>query len=387
MYMIVSYTGLSIIYLFFFLVFLQIIRRPKHHLCFLHKDSPHLLQTKKNVKFSGSEMRAQTDYIATVIKEESTCCENRRVPYADIYPCTQHTQTEYPSAHIKEESASREDGNLTHCFIPTQHPPSTYVKEESSSSGDDFPELDTAEGQGKTDHTLTREEELGSAKSFVSQSRAYPAELSYLFPGYGKFPLRNSQTVNDYAARTAEKTFSCSEDGKCFDQQLHLDAHQSAHSGKTSYCCTECGKSFWWKHVLERHQRIHTGEKPYNCNECGKCFSQKHILVRHQRIHTGEKPFSCSECGKCFRQKSILVRHQRVHMGDRPYSCSDCWKTFPTNASLIQHQMGHIQGKLHPCPDCGKSVGTKTDLERHRRIHTGEKTPKAFIKWRRHNDL
>ncbi|KAM3938532.1 uncharacterized protein RB166_014230 isoform 1-T1 [Leptodactylus fuscus] len=170
-----------------------------------------------------------------------------------------------------------------------------------------------------------------------------------------------------------EKSFSCSECGKCFNKKAHLIQHLRIHTGEKPYSCSECGKCFNLKQTLVRHLRIHTGETPFSCLECGKCYTQKSNLVEHQKNHTGEKPFSCSECGKCFRYKSVLVSHQRIHTGEKPFLCSECGKCYTQKANLVEHQKIHTGVKPFSCSVCGKYFNKKSDLLQHQRIHTGER--------------
>ncbi|XP_077110941.1 uncharacterized protein LOC143766841 [Ranitomeya variabilis] len=179
--------------------------------------------------------------------------------------------------------------------------------------------------------------------------------------------------IKRQTAPKANKSFSCSECGKCFNQKWHLVSHQRNHTGEKPFSCSECGKCFKWKINLDSHQRIHTGEKPFTCSECGKGFNQKSHLVRHQSSHKEEKPFSCSECGKCFIQKSDLVRHHRTHTGEKSFSCSECGKCLTCKSLLVTHHRIHTGEKPFSCSECGKCFKWKIDLVNHHRTHTGEK--------------
>ncbi|XP_073467896.1 uncharacterized protein [Aquarana catesbeiana] len=204
-------------------------------------------------------------------------------------------------------------------------------------------------------------------------SNVHPAPHSVDGPSYSSYP-EEPQTVREGAVLPTEKSFSCTECGKCFPSKSHLIVHIRSHTGEKPYSCPECGKCFSQEANLYTHQRSHTGEKPYSCPECEKCFSQKSSLYKHQTSHTGEKPYSCPECGKCFSLKCNLSKHQRFHTGEKPYSCPACEKCFSQKSNLYTHQRSHTGEKPYSCPECGKCFSVKSDLNTHQRSHTGEKT-------------
>ncbi|XP_073468026.1 uncharacterized protein [Aquarana catesbeiana] len=203
-------------------------------------------------------------------------------------------------------------------------------------------------------------------------SNVHPAPHSVDGPSYSSYP-EEPQTVRDGAVLPTEKSFSCTECGKCFPSKSNLNVHIRSHTGEKPHSCPECGKCFSKKSHLYTHQRSHTGEKPYSCPECGKCFSVKSNLYTHQRSHTGEKPYSCPECGKCFSQKSYLDTHQRSHTGEKPYSCPECGNYFSQKSYLDTHQRSHTGEKPYSCPECGNYFSQKSYLSTHQRSHTGEK--------------
>ncbi|XP_054935217.1 zinc finger protein 547-like [Physeter macrocephalus] len=185
------------------------------------------------------------------------------------------------------------------------------------------------------------------ANLFQHQKEQIRDKLSRRDEGQPSF-LTNS------SIHSAERTLTCSRDGKDFPGSIGLLQQLTPHnagkpqrdtecgeafdSRQSDYRCTQCGKAFRQKQILVEHQKIHTGVRPYECSKCGMAFIRKFHLVQHQRIHTGERPFQCSECGKCFRYNSTLISHQRVHTGLSPYECSKCGEFFKYNANFMKHQ-------------------------------------------------
>ncbi|XP_069610683.1 oocyte zinc finger protein XlCOF8.4-like [Ranitomeya imitator] len=174
----------------------------------------------------------------------------------------------------------------------------------------------------------------------------------------------NSNLVTHERTHAAEKHFSCSECGKCFNQKWHLISHQRSHTGEKPFSCSECEKCFIQKSDLNSnlvtHERTHAAEKPFSCSECGKCFNQKWHLISHQRSHTGEKPFSCLECEKCFIQKSDLVIHCKSHTGEQPFSCSECGKSFMDQTTAVFSYVSRvplINPDVELFVDGGRSIG------------------------------
>ncbi|KAM4707804.1 uncharacterized protein O3C94_008854 [Discoglossus pictus] len=199
--------------------------------------------------------------------------------------------------------------------------------------------------------------------------RPYSKEKTYVCSDCGKCYRDNSALNVHKRTHTGERPFSCSECGKRFTQTSHLNQHIKTHTGERQFPCSECEKSFIHASNRNKHIRTHTGEKPFTCSECGKCFSRASNLEVHNRTHTGERPFACSECGKAFTQTSTRNKHMRTHIGEKPFTCSVCGKCFRKASILNIHKITHTRERPFACSDCGKCFSVASSLNVHKRTH------------------
>ncbi|XP_073518426.1 oocyte zinc finger protein XlCOF7.1-like [Phyllobates terribilis] len=298
----------------------------------------------------------------TYVRGDDRCKEE--IPTYD-YPddCTRRSEGQLTSSIFKSDDLEIPQDTIEVNAISSDIPSSLHSKDQSS---------DPLKQVLSSDSLLTTKENL-SHKISIKKQTAPKAKKPFSCSECGKCFNQNWILVNHQRTHTGEKPFSCSECGKCFVKKSLLNRHQRIHTGEKPFSCSECGKCFVQKSQLISHQKTHTGEKPFSCSECGKCFIRKSVLVNHQRTHTGEKPFSCSECGKCFVEKSLLNIHQRIHTGEKPFSCSECEKCFKYKSVLVNHQRIHTGEKPFSCSECGKCFVEKSHLILHQRTHTGEK--------------
>ena len=188
-----------------------------------------------------------------------------------------------------------------------------------------------------------------------------------------KYIQTNSE--NNIATITGEKSHSCPQCNKSFRRAFNLKQHIMIHTGEKPYSCPQCNKSFISNNHLKQHVMTHIeGERPHSCPQCNKRFIRPYDLKQHIMNHTGEKPYSCPQCNKSFISNNHLKQHVMTHIeGERPHSCPQCNKSFRRAFNLKQHIMIHTGEKPYSCPQCNKSFISNNHLKRHITTHIGEK--------------
>uniref|UniRef100_A0A8C5MHT8 C2H2-type domain-containing protein n=1 Tax=Leptobrachium leishanense TaxID=445787 RepID=A0A8C5MHT8_9ANUR len=323
------------------------------------------------VQISAATEQSETEYLSTPMKEEPTLCNGGDLSDADVYSLPEKTRTGYPSRPVSKDLALREEGNPTGIYSPSPLVEQSHVMGQKPKTNADlyvrmFHETDGTSSPPQNTHGPERTSVFSGYNALFS----IPSD-SLASPGVTKlqpFPAKQ-QLIKHMKTHRGPKMYPCSDCGKAFNRESHLNLHLRTHTGEKPYTCPECGKSFSQKSHLRRHHSVHTGVKQYGCIECGITFMRKSDLVQHQISHAeGEafiyKRFLCPETGKYFNGNHSNVTQQKILTAEKPFKCPDCGKCFTLPANLASHRRSHTGEKPFICPergDCpsnGRAVGS-----------------------------
>uniref|UniRef100_A0A8C5PN62 C2H2-type domain-containing protein n=1 Tax=Leptobrachium leishanense TaxID=445787 RepID=A0A8C5PN62_9ANUR len=357
-----------------------------------------------------------TENTSTDTGAESDSHGERNITDHDIFPSTEHTQTEYLSTDIKQESPIYK-GNLTDSVIykRTEYTPDNFgeyltgdtnpleINHSESLIESRKPDTDLIMYNSVYKDNAVISSEMGEVSYFESDlvirgnncraeafsptfCRENPTPESglkhqqvnieelFFFPECGEHFTDRIALKRHQMIHTSKKTFNCTDCGNCFTRASHLAKHKVTHKAKKTFKCTDCGKCFTRASHLVKHKVTHKPKMTFKCTDCGKCFTRASHLVKHKVTHKTKKTFKCTDCGKCFTRASHLVKHKVTHKAKKTFKCTDCGKCFTCASSLAKHKWIHNKEKGIDCPDCGKFFVDASRLARHKLSHhSGEK--------------
>lgn len=93
----------------------------------------------------------------------------------------------------------------------------------------------------------------------------------------------------------------------------HITVTKGDNGKVIAYTCTICKKCFKSRNNQHYHFYCDKSQpKPYECSQCGKQFVTQSHLQYHEQTH-GNKIFRCNECDREFSAEIGLRRHARKH--------------------------------------------------------------------------
>ncbi|XP_044129592.1 oocyte zinc finger protein XlCOF7.1-like [Bufo gargarizans] len=341
--------------------------------------------------------------IYTHIMEEAVSCDVENSTPTNVYTSSGNKQ-EYPSPHVREEPAPREEGQFTDPEIYTltdpikgkpvscddgehsaatnistdcthQYPTVYCIKESVTCERRKLsgPTIYTPQYSSMMEESVSYDAgNLTDINIYSSRDQPVLSEGENLYNNYGYiftehtythlnrniFPLGAERFVDDLmdslprvvGASTSLEGF-CTEEGLAELQYVsnHVRSPdwspaKAKNHGDFLSKCIEYEKHF----CKVSHARIcgtHLTEWSFNCSECQNCLNTTLKLIRQNLKHqeAKEKPVK--------KSSSFAERHTEK----KEFACLDCGKHFPNKRYLLTHRRVHSEENPFHCPACGQN--------------------------------
>uniref|UniRef100_A0A8C5PAZ3 C2H2-type domain-containing protein n=1 Tax=Leptobrachium leishanense TaxID=445787 RepID=A0A8C5PAZ3_9ANUR len=392
-----------------------------------HVPSPNQEGT---ISHRGNDVESESTSIH-ILEESSSSCEED----TNVYPSTDYTETEQPSAFIKAHEAPHEEENVADADM--------YIHTEYAQTEDTLPSCKEGNRKNTTMYTkgtsCDATENLDSSEgnnidaSVYTHTTGYPSTRikeepsPYVDVTDGDVYESTEYTQIEYLSTHIKgEPTSCEEDLTGMDSCItigHTQAdYPTAHVKEESTLyeggnLTATDGRVPMDHALAQYPYTHINEEPTSRGEgdltipemqtpyltgmlnnsdlmgpevsamgsdCGEGFSRDTNFNQHPYFHPAlhllqlpkapqeKKSFSCPECGKCFKQELALKLHQRNHAGEKPYGFLGRDKPLGQASDYQGPQCAHTK-KTYSCSECGKCFGHMAHLRRHQVNHMGGK--------------
>jgi uncharacterized C2H2 Zn-finger protein len=172
-------------------------------------------------------------------------------------------------------------------MIPLQASEVSLESSEIISQNDDVSEKGANKGLRKrkslnVDHLSTKRPNTNEKNDNIpTNSKLFCSICPHQFGSRANFNRHKVRIHGD-----KEKKFECNDCGNKFTTKEYLKKHINGVHGGLKFKCQQCNKELRSRQGLKIHLKthdviVHEGEKPFRCTECGKNFSRQFHLNEH----------------------------------------------------------------------------------------------------------